>query len=309
MNMDFKRKLPIPMVVKEMYPISAEGAQAKRKKDLELEKVFTGKSDRMLLVIGPCSADREDAVMDYITRLRGLQDRVSDKIVMVPRIFTNKPRTAGVGYMGMLHRPDPNSREDVFAGLIAKRKLHMRALNETGFSCSDELLYPEDYKYLSDLLSYVTVGARSVEDQFHRLTASGLDIPVGMKNPTSGDLSVMLNAIKSAQAGHIFIYRGWEVESTGNPLAHAILRGYVDPDGKNHSNYHFDNILKLNDLYQAKGLQNPALIVDVNHSNSGKQYLEQIPIAKEVIRSSKEHPEIKKLLKGLMIESYIEDGC
>ena len=259
-------------------------------------------------MIGPCSADREDAVIDYITRLRELQERVKDKIVMVPRIYTNKPRTTGEGYKGMLHQPDPNAHSDMLKGLISIRKLHMRAINETGFSCADEMLYPENHKYLSDLLSYVAVGARSVENQQHRLTASGLDIPVGMKNPTGGNLSVMMNALKAAQSPHTFIYRNWEVESQGNPLAHAILRGYVDSRGNTHPNYHYEDLEQLCDLYAKSGLANPAVIVDTNHSNSGKKYLEQIRIAKEVLHSTRHNPDIFRLVKGLMIESYIEDG-
>jgi len=309
MNMLFKRKLPIPAEIKEMYPVSDEGLEAKRSNDKELEKIFTGESDKLLLVIGPCSADREDAVIDYITRLRKVQDKVYDRIVMVPRIYTNKPRTTCIGYKGMLHQPDPSGNSDLLKGLIAIRKLHMRAINETGFSCADEMLYPENHKYLSDLLSYVAVGARSVENQQHRMTASGVDIPIGMKNPTSGDLSVMMNALKAAQSSHTFIYRNWEVESTGNPLAHAILRGYVNADGINRPNYHYEDLVKLCELYKASDLKNPALVVDTNHSNSGKQYLEQIRIAKEVIHSANHNADVKKLVKGLMIESYIEDGC
>ncbi len=308
MNMNFKRKLIIPQEIKEMYPISEAGALAKAANDAQIADIFTGKSDKLLLVIGPCSADREDAVIDYITRLRELQERVKDKIVMVPRIYTNKPRTTGEGYKGMLHQPDPNAHSDMLKGLISIRKLHMRAINETGFSCADEMLYPENHKYLSDLLSYVAVGARSVENQQHRLTASGLDIPVGMKNPTGGNLSVMMNALKAAQSPHTFIYRNWEVESQGNPLAHAILRGYVDSRGNTHPNYHYEDLEQLCDLYAKSGLANPAVIVDTNHSNSGKKYLEQIRIAKEVLHSTRHNPDIFRLVKGLMIESYIEDG-
>ena len=309
MNMNFKRKLLIPKEIKEMYPISSEGALAKEKNDKQIAAVFTGGSDKLLLVIGPCSADREDAVIEYITRLRGLQERVADKIVIVPRIYTNKPRTTGAGYKGMLHQPNPQAQSDMLRGLISIRKLHMRAINETGFSCADEMLYPENHKFLSDLLSYVAVGARSVEDQQHRLTASGLDIPVGMKNPTSGDLTVMMNALKAAQSGHTFIYRNWEVESKGNPLAHAILRGYVDAHGISHPNYHYEDLSRLCDLYAASDLVNPAVIVDTNHSNSGKQFNEQIRIAKEILHSTRHNDGIRRLVKGMMIESYLEDGC
>ena len=309
MNMNFKRKLPIPKEIKEMYPISEEGALAKEKNDLEIAKVFNGESDKLVLVIGPCSADREDAVIEYITRLRKLQEKVEEKIVIVPRIYTNKPRTTGAGYKGMLHQPNPLEDPDMLKGLIAIRKLHMRAINETGFSCADEMLYPENYRYLNDLLSYVAVGARSVENQGHRLTASGMDIPVGMKNPTGGDISVMLNSIRAAQGSHTFLYRGWEVESSGNPLAHAILRGYVDERGHSVPNYHYEDLQSLCEIYTEKDFQNPALIVDCNHANSGKKYEQQIRIAKEVLHSTRHSDDIKKLVKGFMIESYLVDGC
>jgi 3-deoxy-7-phosphoheptulonate synthase len=309
MNMIFKRKLPIPKEIKEMYPISPEGAAAKRSNDEVLRAVLSGESKKLLVVIGPCSADREDAVIEYISRLRPLQDRVADKIVIVPRIYTNKPRTTGAGYKGMLHQPNPQAQSDMLRGLISIRKLHMRAINETGFSCADEMLYPEHHRFVDDVLSYVAVGARSVEDQQHRMTASGLDIPVGMKNPTGGDLSVMMNALKAAQSGHMFIYRNWEVESKGNPFAHAILRGYVDSHGIAHPNYHYEDLARLSALYQTSGLVNPAVLVDTNHSNSGKRYEEQIRIAKEVLHSTRHSEEIHSLVKGLMIESYLVDGC
>ena len=309
MNMIFNRKLLIPQEVKEMYPISEEGILAKKSNDKQIADIFTGKDNRLLLIIGPCSADRPDAVIDYITRLREVQEKVKDRIFIIPRIYTNKPRTTGAGYKGMLHQPDPLNQPDMLKGLISIRKLHMRAINETGFSCADEMLYPENHKFLSDLLSYVAVGARSVENQQHRLTASGLDVPVGMKNPTGGDLSVMMNAIRAGQSSHTFIYRNWEVESKGNMLTHAILRGFVDAKGVNHPNYHYEDLEHLCSLYEDSGLQNPALIVDTNHSNSGKKYLEQVRIAKEVIQSANHNADIRKLLKGMMIESYIEDGC
>ena len=309
MNMIFKRKLLIPQEVKEMYPISEEGILAKKSNDKQIADIFTGKDDRLLLIIGPCSADRPDAVIDYITRLREVQEKVKDRIFIIPRIYTNKPRTTGAGYKGMLHQPDPLNQPDMLKGLISIRKLHMRAINETGFSCADEMLYPENHKFLSDLLSYVAVGARSVENQQHRLTASGLDVPVGMKNPTGGDLSVMMNAIRAGQSSHTFIYRNWEVESKGNMLAHAILRGFVDAKGVNHPNYHYEDLEHLCSLYAESARQNPALIVDTTRSNSGKKYLEQVRIAKEVIQSANHNADIRKLLKGMMIESYIEDGC
>ena len=308
MNMIFKRKLPIPQEIKNMYPLDEKLALIKKKNDEEIKDTITGKSNKLLLIIGPCSSDREDAVMDYMKRLRVLQEKVKDEIFFVPRVYTNKPRTTGAGYKGMLHQPDPNGNPDMLKGLIAIRKIHMDVLKQTGFSTADEMLYPENYRFLNDLLSYVAVGARSVENQQHRLTASGADVPIGMKNPTSGDLTVMMNSINAAQHGHTFIYRNWEVETLGNPLAHAILRGYVDEKGVSHPNYHYEDLLELNELYKKSGFMNPAVIVDCNHSNSNKKYLEQVRIAKEVLHSTRHNPDIKKLVKGLMIESYLEDG-
>ena len=308
MSMIFERKLPIPQEVKELYPLSHELENLVEKRKIELKQIFEGKSDKLVLIIGPCSADNEDSVIDYITRLREIQEKVKDKIFIVPRIYTNKPRTTGDGYKGMLHQPDPNAKPDMYKGIVAIRELHMRALSETGFSCADEMLYPENYRYLSDVLGYVAIGARSVENQQHRLVSSGIDVPVGMKNPTSGDISVMMNSITAAQHKHTFIYRGWEVNSEGNPHAHAILRGYVNRHGEAIPNYHYEDLIHLSETYNASGLQNPALIVDTNHSNSGKKYLEQTRIAKEVLHSCRHNADIKKLVKGFMIESYIEDG-
>ncbi len=309
MNMTFYRKLPIPMEIKSQFPVTEEMKRARDVSIEEMKKILRGESDRFLLVIGPCSADHEESVMDYIYRLRKLQDRVADRIMIVPRIYTNKPRTTGDGYKGMLHQPDPNRDPDLLKGLIAIRKLHMRALSETGFGCADEMLYPENHRYLSDLVAYVAIGARSVENQQHRLTASGLDIPVGMKNPTAGDLGVMMNSVTAAQHSHMFLYRGWEVESKGNPYAHAILRGYVNRRGQSLPNYHYEDLISLHDMYAASGLSNPAVIVDTNHANSGKRYLEQIRIAKEILHSRRYSADVKRLVKGLMIESYLEDGA
>ena len=309
MNMEFIRKLPIPQEIKKEFPISEEVRLMKAEKDKEIADIFTGKSDKFLLVIGPCSADREDAVMDYITRLARVQEKVKDKIFIIPRIYTNKPRTTGQGYKGMIHQPDPTKAEDMLEGIIAIRKLHTRAITETGLVCADEMLYPENHRYLSDLLSYVAIGARSVEDQQHRLTASGLSIPVGMKNPTGGDYSVMLNSIIAAQSQHTFLYRGWEVRSQGNPLAHAILRGYVDTRGVSHPNYHYEDLELLFNMYSEKGLENMAVIVDTNHCNSGKKYLEQIRICNEVLHACRHSEDIRGFVKGFMIESYIEDGA
>ncbi len=309
MNMEFFRKLPIPQQVKQDFPVSEEVAQIKQKRDQEIQDIFSGKSDKFILIIGPCSADHKEPVLDYISRLKTVSEKVSDKIFIIPRIYTNKPRTTGKGYKGMLHQPDPDEKPDMYKGIVAIRELHLSALNDYGFSCADEMLYPENHRYLSHLLAYVAVGARSVENQQHRLTASGLDVPVGMKNPTGGDLTVMLNAIHAAQSSHTFLYRGWEVKSAGNPYAHSILRGYLDFAGKSVSNYHYEDLLKLNELYMSSGLANPSVIVDTNHNNSGKKYLEQIRIANEIVTSRNQNADIKRLVKGLMIESYIEDGA
>lgn len=307
--MNFIRQLPIPQEIKKQFPISEKCAAIKAERDAMIADVFTGSSDKFLLIIGPCSADNEVSVMDYIGRLVGLQEQVKDKIIIIPRIYTNKPRTTGEGYKGMATQPDPTKKPDLLEGLISIRRLHARAIEETGFVCADEMLYPENYRYLSDLLSYVAVGARSVENQQHRLTSSGIAVPVGMKNPTSGDLSVMLNSIKAAQISHTFLYRGWEVETEGNPLAHAILRGSVNKHGRAMQNYHYEDLILLHEMYAQRHLENPAVIVDVNHSNSNKQYLEQIRICKEVMHSRRHNGDIARMVKGLMIESYIEDGC
>ena len=309
MNMQYNRKLPIPKEIKEQFPVTEKMAQVKAERDEAIRAVFTGESDKVLLIIGPCSADHREPVLDYIGRLRRVQEQVEDKILIIPRIYTNKPRTTGDGYKGMLHQPDPDKKPDMLEGIIAIRDLHMEALRDYGFSCADEMLYPENHRYLSDLLAYVAVGARSAENQQHRLVASGLDEPVGMKNPTSGDLTVMMNSITAGQHPHTFLYRGWEVESKGNPLTHAILRGYTDFAGKSVSNYHYEDLLKLHEMYQKSGLANPAAIIDTNHANSGKKYLEQVRIAQEVVTSRNQNSDIKKLVKGLMIESYIEDGA
>ncbi len=309
MQMEFLRKLPTPQELKEQFPVSDRVKEIKAERDAELRNIFEGKSDKLLLVIGPCSADHEDAVIDYISRLRKVQEKVQEKIFIVPRIYTNKPRTIGVGYKGMLHQPDPEKESDMLKGIIAIRQIHKRAIEETGFTCADEMLYPENHRYLSDLLSYVAVGARSVENQQHRLTASGAGIPVGMKNPTGGDITVMMNSMIAAQHGHKFLYRGWEVETTGNPLTHAILRGYVDKFGRNIPNYHYEDLQNLFELYEDSSLLNPGVIIDTNHSNSGKQFLEQIRISKDVMHSCHVSNDIHKLVKGLMIESYIEDGA
>lgn len=309
MNMEFLRKLPTPSELKQQFPISSRIAEKKAERDSEICNIFEGRDSRLLLVIGPCSADHEDAVIDYISRLRSVQDSVADKILIIPRIYTNKPRTIGVGYKGMLHQPDPEKESDMLKGIIAIRRMHMRAVEETGFTCADEMLYPENHRYLSDLLSYVAVGARSAENQQHRLTASGVGIPVGMKNPTGGDLTVMMNSIIAAQCSHTFLYRGWEVKTEGNPYTHAILRGYVDKFGRNIPNYHYEDLQHVLELYGEKELANPAVIIDTNHSNSGKNFLEQIRISKDILHSCRVSKDIRNLVKGLMIESYIEDGA
>ena len=309
MNMEFIRKLPIPMDIKRDFPITKQMEEVRIKRDSEIKKVFTGESDKFLLVIGPCSADSRDPVLEYISRLRKVQDNVKDKIIIIPRVYTNKPRTTGEGYKGMLHQPDPEQSSDMLKGIIAIRELHMSALKDYGFTCADEMLYPDNHRYLSDLLAYVAIGARSVEDQQHRLAASGLNVPVGMKNPTEGDLTIMLNGIRAAQHPHTFIYRGWEVKNKGNKFAHAVLRGYTDNSGNALPNYHYENLQSLYGVYYESGLENPAVIVDTNHSNSGKMYLEQIRIAKDVMYSRKVNADIRTLVKGLMIESYLEDGA
>ena len=308
MDMKFFRKLPVPKDLKEQFPADERIVKIKQERDPEIRRIFEGKSDKLLLIIGPCSADREDAVLDYVTRLSKVQEKVKDKIMIIPRIYTNKPRTTGGGYKGLVHQPDPEKKPDMLQGIIAVRELHQKAILESGLTCADEMLYPENHRYVSDLLSYVAIGARSVEDQQHRLTASGVGIPVGMKNPTGGDLSVMMNSITAAQGQHVFLYRGWEVQSLGNPYAHALLRGYVDKHGKTYSNYHYEDLNELFELYQEYDLKNPGVIIDTNHANSGKHYLEQIRIAKEVLHSCRLSKDIKGLVKGLMIESYIEDG-
>ena len=309
MNMLFERQLAIPMEVKEMYPLTGNLNEIVEKCNAALKAIFDGRSDKFLLIIGPCSADNEDSVVEYVNRLRALADKVSDKLFIVPRVYTNKPRTTGDGYKGMLHQPNPGEKPDMFKGIIAIRELHMRVLRETGMAAADEMLYPENYKYLDDMLGYVAVGARSVENQQHRLTASGIEVPVGMKNPTSGDLQVMLNAIHAAQRGHTFIYRGWEVRSQGNPYAHAILRGYVNKHGQSQPNYHYEDLVLIDEFYHERTLENPAVVVDVNHSNSDKKYAEQIRIAREVMHSRRYNDSIRRLVKGLMIESYLVDGA
>ncbi len=307
-NMTFKRRLPVPKEIKEQYPLTEALARIKNERDAAIADVFTGKSDKMVLVIGPCSADREDAVLEYCGRLARLQEKVADRLILIPRVYTNKPRTTGEGYKGLLHQPNPEKDADMLEGVIAIRRLHTNVLAETGLSTADEMLYPDNYRYLSDLLSYVAVGARSVENQEHRLTASGIDIPVGMKNPTSGDISVMLNSILAAQHSHTFIYRGWEVQTAGNELAHAILRGYVNRHGEAIPNYHYEDMEHLYENYAAKGLKNIALIVDANHSNSAKKYQEQPRICKQVLHSCRHSDNIKSMVKGFMVESYLEEG-
>ncbi|MBQ4129061.1 MAG: 3-deoxy-7-phosphoheptulonate synthase [Ruminococcus sp.] len=308
MSMIFEKKLPIPKEVKEAYPLSAQAVERKAFIDKEVAQVFEGKSDKLVLVIGPCSADKEDAVIEYVERLKKVQEQVKDKLILIPRVYTNKPRTTGSGYKGMLHQPDPNAKTDTFKGILAIRELHSRVLTQYGMSTADEMLYPANYRYLDDLMSYVAIGARSVENQEHRLVSSGITVPVGMKNPTSGDYSVMLNSIEAAQHGHTFVFRGWQVKTTGNLLAHAILRGYVNKHGKMMPNYHYEDLELLHEMYTARGLKNLALVVDANHSNSAKNPFEQSRICKEVLHSCRHNNDIKNMVKGFMIESYLEDG-
>ncbi len=308
MAMKFERMLPLPQEVKEKYPISYQAAQTKEKVDSEIKNILTGEDDRLLLIIGPCSADNEEAVMEYVHRLKEVQEMVRDKILFIPRIYTNKPRTTGEGYKGMFHQPDPSAKPDLLKGLLAIRELQSRVLEETGMPIADEMLYPSNYEYLSDILSYIAVGARSVENQEHRLVSSGVTTPVGMKNPTSGDFIIMLNSIHAAQSKHSFAYRGWEVETTGNPLAHAIIRGSVSKHGVSVPNYHYEDLELLYAMYAKSNLENMALIVDCNHSNSGKKYLEQSRICKEVMHYCKHNHDLQTMVKGFMIESYLEDG-
>ena len=308
MSFEFIRKLPTPDEIREQYPVSPELQALKKQRDAEIADVFTGKSNKFLVVIGPCSADNEDAVCEYVNRLARVNDKVKDKLILIPRIYTNKPRTTGEGYKGIATQPDPEAKPDMIAGLIAVRSLHLRAIEETGLSAADEMLYPENWDYINDLLSYVAIGARSVEDQQHRLTVSGFDVASGMKNPTSGDFSVMLNSVYAAQHPHHFVHRGWEVDTTGNPLAHVILRGSVNKRGVAIPNYHYEDLIRLNEMYEKMDLVNPACIVDANHSNSNKKYEEQIRIVKEVMHNRKESAIINKLVKGVMIESYICPG-
>ena len=309
MSMNFIHKLPIPQETKERYPVSSAAAAVKAAVDAEIARVFTGESDKKVLVIGPCSADSEEPVIEYVRRLRLLQDKVADKLILIPRIYTGKPRTTGEGYKGMLHQPDPNDAPDMYKGILAIRELHSRVLTEFGLPTADEMLYPANYRYLDDLLSYVAIGARSVENQEHRLVSSGVACPVGMKNPTGGDLSVMMNALTAAQQSHSFIFRGWQVQTTGNPLAHAILRGYVNKQGHSLPNYHYEDLAHLAELYAGSPkLVNPAVVVDTNHANSGKKYLEQPRICKEVLHACRHNDDISRMVKGFMIESYLMDG-
>jgi 3-deoxy-7-phosphoheptulonate synthase len=308
MQMEFIRKLPSPQELMEDYPLGAEALAAKTARDKDIAAIFSGRDERFVLIIGPCSADNEDAVLDYVHRLAKVQEKVKDRLMLIPRVYTNKPRTIGTGYKGMLHQANPEGKEDMLAGITAIRKMHVRVVRETGLTSAEEILYPENHRYLSDILSYAAIGARSVEDQLHRMIASGVGIPVGMKNPTGGDISVMLNSIEAAQHEQSFLFHGWEVRTKGNPMAHAILRGYVDKFGNNMPNYHYEDLQGLLDDYHEREVVNPAAIVDANHSNSGKKYLEQIRISKDVMHSRQVSPDIRKLVKGIMIESYLEDG-
>ena len=309
MNITFNRQLPTPQEIKSMYPVPEELTKKKKANDEAIKKVFTGESDKFILIIGPCSADNEDALCDYVSRLGKLNDKVKDKLILIPRIYTNKPRTTGDGYKGITSQPDPEGKTDFRAGLVAMRHMQIRAIEESGLTAADEMLYPENWGYIADILSYVAIGARSVEDQEHRMTASGFDVPAGMKNPTSGTLSVMLNSVYAAQQPHTFVYRGYEVSTNGNPLAHCVLRGSSNKHGQSLPNYHYEDLSLLLKLYEQREIINPAAIIDANHNNSGKQFKEQIRIVKEVLHSRNLNPDIKSLVKGVMIESYIEEGC
>ena len=309
MSFEFVKKLPTPDEIRKEFPLPQELVKIKEERDAEIADVITGKSNKFLVIIGPCSADNEDSVCDYINRLAKVNEKVKDKLILIPRIYTNKPRTTGEGYKGIVHQPDPEKKPDFLAGLIAMRKMHIRAIQESGLTSADEMLYPENWRYLSDILSYVAIGARSVEDQQHRLTVSGFDVPAGMKNPTSGDLAVMLNSVYAAQHPHSFIYRGWEVNTTGNELTHTVLRGATNKHGNSIPNYHYEDLNLLLEMYGTMDLKNPACVIDANHANSGKQFEQQIRIVKEVMHSRKLNKEIHSLVKGVMVESYIEEGC
>ncbi len=309
MGMEFIVKLPTPEETREEYPVPVRLAAIKRQRDQEIADILTGADDRLLVIIGPCSADNEDSVCDYVSRLAKVNEKVKDRLMIVPRIYTNKPRTTGEGYKGIVHQPDPSKKPDLLQGLIAMRKMHIRAFEESELSAADEMLYPENYRYVFDFLSYVAIGARSVEDQQHRLTVSGFDVAAGMKNPTSGDLTVMMNSVYAAQHAHTFIYRGWEIKTSGNPLAHTVLRGSVNPYGRNIPNYHYEDLARLSELYSKMDLVNPATVIDANHNNSGKKFEQQPRIVKEVMHSRRVDPDIRKLVKGVMIESYLEEGC
>ncbi len=309
MSFEFIKKLPTPAEIREEYPVPQELKALKQARDEEIKDVITGKSNKFLVITGPCSADNETAVCDYVSRLARINEKVQDKLILIPRVYTNKPRTTGEGYKGLVHQPDPEKKPDFLAGLIAMRKMHIRVVEESGLTAADEMLYPENWRYISDILSYVAIGARSVEDQQHRLTASGFDVPAGMKNPMSGDLSVMLNSVYAAQHPHSFIYRGWEVTTSGNSLTHTVLRGAVNKHGNNVPNYHYEDLNLLLEMYSKMDLLNPACVIDANHSNSGKQFGQQVRITKEVMHSRKLSGDIHRLVKGIMIESYLEEGC
>ena len=309
MSFKYLQQMPTPEEIKEQYPLPPALAQLKKERDAVISDIITGKDDRFLVIIGPCSADNEDSVCDYVSRLTAVQEKVKDKVFIVPRVYTNKPRTTGSGYKGIASQPDPTKAPDMVEGLIAMRKMHIRAIEESHLTCADEMLYPENWGYVEDLLSYVAIGARSVEDQHHRLTVSGFDVASGMKNPTSGDFSVMLNSVYAAQHPHHFTFAGYEVMTSGNPLAHTILRGAVSKHGNCVQNYHYEDLMRLSDMYQEMELVNPACIIDANHSNSNKQFAQQIRIVREVMMSRKFSSDIHSLVKGVMIESYIEEGC
>ena len=308
MSFEFIKKLPTPDEIRKEFPVPEKLAVLKQQRDKEIREVLTGKSDKFLVIIGPCSADNEDAVCDYVTRLAKVHEQVKDRLILIPRIYTNKPRTTGEGYKGIVHQPNPEKKPDFLAGLIAMRKMQIRAIDESGLTAADEMLYPENWRYVSDILSYVAIGARSVEDQQHRLTVSGFDVPAGMKNPTSGDFSIMLNSVYAAQHPHSFIYRGWEVKTTGNDLTHTVLRGSVNKYGRSLPNYHYEDLNTLLSLYAERDLKNPACIIDSNHNNSNKQFKQQIRIVKEVMHSRKLNADIRALVKGVMVESYLIEG-
>jgi len=306
----FEKQIEIPSAgeILDKMPLAGSLKKIKAERDRLVSDVITGKSDKLLIIVGPCSAHESKPVLDYVEKLGKLNERVEDRLVLVPRIYTNKPRTRGVGYKGMFSQPDPSKSEDILKGIYTIRDLNIKAIEISGLAAADEMLYPENIHYVEDLLSYIAVGARSSENQMHRLVASGIDVSVGVKNPMSGSISVLLNSVYAAQSGQVFKLNGWQVKTSGNPLAHTILRGAVDGYGNDIPNFHYETVMQVADGYQKSGLQNPAIIIDANHSNSGKKYKQQIRILEEVMQNRLYDKDFKNIVKGFMIESFLVEG-